>query len=280
MAGRRKFLISMATGVSAAQTQTPPVWKHRFWEIPGKDLEAHIQQARLAILPMGAVEFHGPSGPPFTDCFLATGIADKLGPKLKASVFPVIAYTHCPAHTIRFKGTISIRPEVITMYMADVLRGIAANGFTKVFVLNGHSGNTGPAQAAISQVTGEIKGLQALSANWWETLTFDLLDKMKVFTSGNGGRGHGGPLELSSAAVFAPQGSVVPGGGPDLPALERLADFPHYVEKYEGRGWPGYSGKQSEIGKERGERLITVASDKLGALAEAWLKDAARPGSW
>ena len=59
-----------------------------------------------------------------------------------------------------------------------------------------------------------------------------------------------------------------------------MADFPHYLEKYEGRNWPGYSGKQSEISRERGMKLITLASDRLEALAEAWLKDAARPGSW
>jgi creatinine amidohydrolase len=266
-------------GEVAAQSQQTG-WKHRFWEVPGKDVEGYIKAARLAILPLGAVEYHGPSGPTYTDCYLSTGIADLLGPKLKAAVFPVVSYTHCPAHTVRFPGTISIRPEVITMYLADVLRGMAGMGFTKVFVLNGHSGNTGPAQAAISQVTGEVKALQVLSANWWETLTFDLLDKMKIFTSGNGGRGHGGPLELSSASVFAPDGSVVPGAGPDLPALERMADFPHYLEKYEGRNWPGYSGKQSEISREAGSKLIAIASDRLNLLVEAWLKDPARPGSW
>lgn len=276
------MLQSLAAAGAQAQTGSAqgPQWRHRFWEIPGKDVESCIKSARLAILPLGAVEYHGPSGPTFTDCYLATGIADILGPRLKAAVFPVVSYTHCPAHTIRFPGTISIRPEVITMYLADVLRGIAGMGFTKVFVLNGHSGNTGPAQAAISQVTGEVKTLQVLSANWWETLTFDLLNQMKIFTSGNGGRGHGGPLELSSTAVFAPDGSVVPGAGPDLPALERMAEFPHYLEKYEGRNWPGYSGKQSEISRERGSKLIQIASDKLGSLVEAWLKDTARPGSW
>jgi creatinine amidohydrolase len=283
MAGRRKFLKSLAAGATAmqaAQTPAGPAWNHRFSEIPGKDLEAHIKAARLAILPLGAVEYHGPSGPTYTDCYLANGISDRLGSRLKASVFPIVSYTHCPAHTARFPGSISIRPEVVTMYLADVLRGMAGMGFTKVFVLNGHSGNTGPAQAAVSQVTSEFKTLQILTANWWETLTFDLLEKLKIFTSGNGGRGHGGPLEMSSAAVFAPQASIVPGAAPDLPALERMAEFPHYLEKHEGRNWPGYSGKLSEISRDRGLKLVEIASDRLGTLAETWLKDSARPGSW
>lgn len=103
---------------------------------------------------------------------------------------------------------------------------------------------------------------------------------MKVFTSGKGGRGHGGPLEMSSAAVFAPNGSVIPGAAPDLPATPAMADFPHYLEKHEGRNWPGYSGKLSEIDRGRGERLVTVATDKLAALVEEWLKDDGRPGGW
>jgi creatinine amidohydrolase len=191
-----------------------------------------------------------------------------------------VNYTHCPAHTAAFPGSISVRPEVVTQLLADVLRGVAQTGFQKIFVLNGHSGNNGAAQMAISQVTSERKQVQVLSANWWETLTIPLMESLNMFSSGNGGRGHGGPLEMSSAAVFAPAGSVVPGAAPDLPAIPRMAEFPHYLEKHEGRNWPAYSGKLSEISREKGEKLVAIATEKLAALAEEWLKDDGRPGSW
>ena len=71
-------------------------------------------------------------------------------------------------------------------------------------------------RAAISQVAAERKEADFLLASWWETLSIQLVENLKLFTSGNGGRGHGGPLEMSSAAVFLPN-SVEAGRGPDLP---------------------------------------------------------------
>jgi creatinine amidohydrolase len=278
-AGRRSFLASLGGAPLLAQT-APSGWKHRIWELPGTAIAAHVKEARCAILPLGSVEYHGPSGPIYTDTYLAEGIADRLGQRLKASVFPCVNYTHCPAHTAGFQGSISVKPEIVTQLLQDVLRGVSGTGFKKIFVLNGHSGNNGSAQMAISQVTSERKDVQVLIANWWETLTVPLMESLNIFTSGNGGRGHGGPLEMSSAAVFAPAGSVVPGAAPDLPAIPRLAEFPNYLEKHEGRNWPAYSGKLSEISKDRGEKLVAIATDKLAALAEEWLKDEGRPGNW
>jgi creatinine amidohydrolase/Fe(II)-dependent formamide hydrolase-like protein len=119
-----------------------------------------------------------------------------------------------------------------------------------------------------------------LLVSWWETLPTPLVESLKLFTSGNGGHGHGGPLEMSVAAVFAP-GSVEPGKGPDLPTITPLAeDVPYYLEKSKADGWPGYSGKLSEISRDKGEKLVTIAVDKLATLVQAWLKNESSPGSW
>lgn len=166
------------------------------------------------------------------------------------------------------------------MYFEDVLRGIVKNGFKKVFVLNGHSGNIAPMRSAISQVTAELKEADMLMANWWETLSIQLVESMKLFTSGNGGRGHGGPLEMSSAAVFLPN-SVEAGRAPDLPPTDRPEDgFPFYLEKAATKDWPAYSGKLSEISREKGERLVEAATKRLESLVEYWLKTGVKAGNW
>src|SRR5262249_17816926 len=200
-----------AASTTASTTAQEPV--RNFADVIGYKLEQQISQSRLPILPLGSVEYHGPSGPVSTDTVLAKGIAARLAPRFQASVFPTIEFTHNPAHTAEFRGSVSVRPEVLTMYFEDVLRGIYQTGFKKIFVLNGHGGNIAPMRAAISHVAAELKGSDILMANWWETLSIQLVEGMKLFTSGNGGRGHGGPLEMSSAAVFAPN-SVEAGRAP------------------------------------------------------------------
>ncbi len=245
----------------------------------GARLEEHVLSGRLAILPLGAMEYHGPSGPALADSLIADGIASRLATQLKASLFPVVSYTHCPAHTAVFRGSISVRPATVTRLLEDILSGIVDIGFDRVLVLNAHNGNIGPAQAAISQVTRERPQTQMLLVSWWETLPTPDVEALGLFTSGNGGHGHGGPLELSVTAVFAP-GSVRAGLAPDLPALFGQAPFPYYLEKSDTSGWPGYSGKLSEIDSGKGEVLVDLAVRRIRDLAEKWLADDSKPGSW
>ena len=293
---RRKFLRSAALlplvhaggallGASAAtpttaQAENATAAQREFVRVPGSALAAHLKSSPLAILPLGSVEYHGPSGPPGTDSMIATGLAQRLVPRLRASLFPTVQYTHSPAHTAAFRGTISIRPETITAYLTDILTGLIAHGFDKIFVLNGHDGNIGSARLAISQVTQEHQDAAVLFVSWWETLPGPLVDSLRLFSQPNGGHGHGGPLELSVAAAFAPE-SVLPGQGPDLPPIQSFTeDFPYYLEKSRAEGWPGYSGKLSEISPEKGERLVQIALERLQQLVETWLANPAKPGSW
>jgi creatinine amidohydrolase len=286
---RRRVVKSLVTVPLGIITATEAPWggrqePHRsdreFARTTGYRLDDHVRQSRLAVLPLGSIEYHGPSGPPLTDSVIAVGLAERVAARVNASVFPVVTFTHCPAHTAGFRGSISVRPEVVTMYLSDILRGIVANGFRRIFLLNAHDGNIGPARMAISQVTAEQSESQMMLVNWWETLPSSLVESLHLFTSGNGGHGHGGPLELSVAAVFA-SASVEPGKGPDRPALSPLADdVPFYLEKSRADGWSGYSGKLSEISRDKGERLAVIVVEKLASLVEEWLKKPNQPGSW
>lgn len=273
--------VSLFLGVMNSITASPQssASDRRMDRIPGYRLEKHLDQSRIAILPLGSIEYHGPSGPMETDSIIAKGISELLASELDASLLPVMTYTHAPAHSAAFRGTLSVRPEVVTMIVTDILRGLVAAGFDKVLVLNAHDGNIGPARASISQVTQEAGHTQMALVSWWETLPTPEVEAMNLFTSGNGGHGHGGPLELSVAAAFAPK-TVEPGMGPDLPAVQGQAGFPYYLEKSDVTGWPGYSGKLSEISAAKGEKLVRVAVDKIEVFVRNWLKDDKKPGSW
>ncbi len=280
MKPRLGMLLLVAAAVLSSGTRAQGQTREReFGRRVGAHLARHVESSRLAILPLGAIEYHGPSGPPLTDSLIARGIAAELAPKLDASLFPVLHYTACPAHTAGFQGSISVRPETVTQLLEDVLEGLAGNGFRKVLLLNAHSGNVGPAQSAVSQVAARRPELQLVLVSWWETLPAPDVEEVGLFTSGNGGHGHGGPLELSVAAVFAP-GAVRPGMAPDLPALPGDAPFPYFLGKSDTAGWPGYSGKLSEIDPEKGRVLADLAVERIAALVRKWLADDSRPGSW
>lgn len=236
----------------------------------------------LAVLPLGSIEYHGPGAALGTDALLGAGLAERVWRRLTGSavLFPPVSYTHSPAHTRAFAGTISIRPEAVTMYLEDVLRGMVGMGFRKIFVLNAHDGNVGPGRSAVSQVANEPPHPHILFLNWWETMPGELVDSMHLFTQPNGGHGHGGPFELSAVAGVNPA-ALVKERGADLPAPPALSQgFPYYLEKAPGPNWPGYSGKVSEASREKGEKIIALATDRIVDLVKRWMANPEAPGAW
>jgi creatinine amidohydrolase len=252
----------------------------RFEETGGYELADVVSQHPLAILPLGSLEFHGPHNPLGTDAIIISGIAEQVAARTGGLLFPTIQFTQCPAHTAHFRGTISIRPEVMTMYFADVLRNIHNLGFRKICILNGHDGNIGPARGAIAQVADEDKDSALLFVSWWEFVPGDATKKLGMFHQANGGHGHGGPLETSAVAAFRP----------DLIHLDKAKDLeappdlsggaPYFLQKSAAANWPGYSGHISEASEEKGKRLVQISVDGIVKLIENWLNNEQVPGSW
>lgn len=252
----------------------------RFEEVAGFEVDDLASKYPLAIVPLGSLEFHGPHNPLGSDSIIISGIADRVAVRTNALLFPTVSFTQCPAHTAHFRGTISVRPEVMTMYFSDVLRNVLRLGFRRVVVLNGHDGNIGPARGAIAQVADETSDSQLLFVSWWEFLSSEKMKSLGMFQQANGGHGHGGPLETSAVASFRP----------DLIHLEKASDLPeppdlsggspYFLQKSVAKDWPGYSGHVSEASSEKGRKLVQISEDGIVKLVENWLAHGEVPGSW
>ena len=84
----------------------------------------------IALLPVGAVEAHGPHLPVFTDVIIAEAMAKASAGKLEAGgkevlLLPPIAYSSA-RYAAGFPGTISIRPETASDVLVDIGRALAA----------------------------------------------------------------------------------------------------------------------------------------------------------
>jgi creatinine amidohydrolase len=257
-----------------------PLQPKRFEEIAGFEVAEVAASHPLAILPLGSLEFHGLHNPLGADSIIISGIADRVAARTRGLLFPVIKFTQCPAYTAHFQGTISIRPEVMTMYYADVLRNLLRMGFRKILILNGHDGNIGPGRGAIGQVADEVKDSAMLFENWWEFLPEDMMKTLRMFHQANGGHGHGGPLETSAVAAFRPD-LIHLDKSRDLPEPPDLSGGPPYfLQKSTANDWPGYSGHVSEASEEKGKKLVQISEDGIVRLIENWLKHGDVPGSW
>jgi creatinine amidohydrolase len=284
--GRRELLLAglALPGITGATGDNPSENRSgtskRFEDTAGFELAEVVSRSRLAILPLGSLEFHGPHNPLGSDSIIISGIAERVAARTGALLFPTIRFTQCPAHTAQFRGTISVRPEVMTMYFADVMRNIAHLGFRKIFILNGHDGNMGPARGAVAQVADETRDAALLFVSWWEFLPGEMMKTLGMFHQANGGHGHGGPLETSAVAAFRPD-LVHLGQAKDLPEPPDLSGgLPYFLQKSTAAGWPGYSGKVSEASTEKGKKIVQTSEDGIVRLIENWLKHDEVPGSW
>lgn len=252
----------------------------RFEELVGFEAADVAAKYSLAILPLGSLEFHGPHNPLGSDSIIISGIAERVAVRTKGLLMPPITFTQCPAHTAHFAGTISVRPEVMTMYFADVLRNILHLGFRRVFILNGHDGNIGPGRGAIAEVADEAKDAALLFASWWEFLSTETMKSLGMFQQANGGHGHGGPLETSAVAAFRPD-LIHLDKAKDLPEPPDLSGgSPYFLQKSSAKDWPGYSGHVSEASAEKGRKLVKISEDSMVKLVESWLSHGEAPGSW
>ena len=96
----------------------------------------------VPILPVGAVEAHGPHLPTSTDRIIALGMAEEGGRRLaehgfRGLILPPIDYTAAP-FAAGFAGTLSIRPETLTALVADIADGLRRQGFRRLVLANAH----------------------------------------------------------------------------------------------------------------------------------------------
>jgi len=115
---------------------------------------------RLAVLPVGATEQHGPHLATGTDTLLAERVAAAAAERTGDVMLPALAYGCSLGHTDRWPGTLSLLPATMTALLVEVGRWTHASGFRKLVMVNGHATNGPPCQSAILQLRHELPALR------------------------------------------------------------------------------------------------------------------------
>ena len=104
-----------------------------------------------SFLPLGATEQHGPHLPSGTDTFAVESIARDAA-ALAAEQISVVVTPSLPfgssAHHLIFGATLSLSTETYYKALCDLLESLVQDGFTRIFLINGHGGNHELAQLA------------------------------------------------------------------------------------------------------------------------------------
>jgi creatinine amidohydrolase len=216
------------------------------------------ERRTAAIVPTAAVEQHGPHLPLDTDLLIAQAVAKEVAGRVEGVTAEPLAYG-CSWHHTAFGGTISVGTKTFVALVSDVCRSLFASGFVPV-LLNGHHGNKGPLQVALTDLAET--GVRAYTFSYFDLIADALAD---VFPEPRSSVGHACAMETSIVMHLRP-GSVkqdlVPSGGtpptwPDPHMFGR--DGVSVVRPFEEINPTGVIGRPEEASAERGERLFGVA---------------------
>ena len=123
------------------------------------EVSDRIREKKIAILPVGAVEAHGPHLPLSTDNILAEEMSARLAKRVDAFVLPTLPYGQ--VWSLRnFPGSINVSNESLIGILYDIGHSIYKQGFTSFVMMNGHLGNGTALKEAARKLFDEIPDLK------------------------------------------------------------------------------------------------------------------------
>ena len=185
-------------------------WPARHWaDVSTRDFAAAqasgLAARTVAVLPVAAVEQHGPHLPLSVDATLLQGVVAAALPQLPADLpvlfLPLQAIGLSTEHQ-SYPGTLTLSPATLIALWSELGACVARAGVKKLLLLNGHGGNV----AAMDIVARELRqrhGLLTYSASWF---SLPLPDAVQGLFSAQEHRFgiHGGEIETSMMLHLAP----------------------------------------------------------------------------
>lgn len=246
-----------------------------WWDLSTREFAELDLAGIVAVLPVGAVEQHGPHLPVRVDAAINAGIlarAMALAPAdLPVLVLPALPIGKSNEH-IAYPGTLSLPFETLAKLWFETAKSAWRAGVRKIVFFNSHGGQIALMDIVCRELRVEL-GMFAVGASWFRTIDTDDLFSAEERTHGI----HGGESETSVMLHLHPE----------LVRREHAADFsPRSIEmakthKYltpEGRvgfGWQtqdlqafGACGNAAAADATRGAEQVERAASALIGLIE------------
>lgn len=250
--------------------------KALWWqEMTAEAVIAHAKEDDIAVLPLGAIEQHGPHCPCGDDDYNAIGMAELLSKKTGVMLLPCPMYGSHPYHHWNMPGNIPLTYETHIGLVMDIVRGASVAGYNKFIILSAH-GQVSSTIVAVHKLG--MEGFFTLSLHWYDFLR----DHQDVLETG---MWHADEAETSVALYLFPEfvdmSKASKGGGnplvdrrfiigPGMPAeagkmyhFEGTFARPENVELKNG-----IIGDATLATREKGEILVTRLVDHVADLIE------------
>ncbi|CAM5770878.1 creatininase [Labrys miyagiensis] len=246
-----------------------------WWDLSTREFSEHDMEKVVAILPVGAVEQHGPHLPVRVDAAINAGIVERavelMPAGLPALVMPALPIGKSNEH-LQYPGTLSLPYDLLGRVWFEVAKCAWRAGVRRIIFWNSHGGQPQLMEIVCRELRVEL-GMFAVGASWFRTI-----DTSDLFSAAERRHGiHGGESETGVMLHLHPQ----------LVRMEHAEDFKSRsmdMERQGGMltpeggvsfGWQaqdlnpaGVMGNAAAADAERGKEEVERAARALVRLVE------------
>lgn len=237
-------------------------------EVEWRNLRANELRERtraMVIVPVAALEQHGPHLPVEVDTRLSEALSVRTARKIAAHgddalVLPVI-WTGLSEHHMSFGGTISLDFPTFSMLIEGVCRSIARHGFRRIVLMNGHGGNENALRTITDELTPKLD-MPIVQFTYWFAAAAAVAELLEAQTALQ----HA--CEAETAMMMALRPDVV---ATDRIAFAKANPSPnpepgvYRWRTIAARSASGVIGHPEAASGAKGERLLEAISETLAA---------------
>lgn len=224
----------------------------------------------VIVLPVAAIEQHGPHLPCAVDSLISAGVVGKalerLDPSIPAFGLAPLCYGKSDEH-IHFAGTMTLRGETLLRTVTEIGESVYRSGFRKLVVVNAHGGQPQVMEMAARELRIRHGDFVVIPHFVWRVPNVAsqfLAPKEKQLAM------HAGHAETAIVMALAPDTvkmhHAVANYPPEFPAKTLMTDGrPAAAWTARDFGPSGVIGDPTGATREQGERI-------LASLAESWAR--------
>jgi len=232
-------------------------------EMTWKEIKEILPKVKVAVIPAGSTEQHGPHLPLQSDTAFCLYICRKASEVVypMSMVTPPIS-VGISTHHLKFSGSLTVRPETFVDTIYDFAWSLKRHGIRRVVIINGHGGNAAAIKLAARRIMDEL-GLTSASLSYWELLGAQ--KAREILSTYPRVPGHACEFETSLSYVIQPElirGDKI--GASDGIAPSPYESFLSKIEVEDSRS--GVSrGDPTAATPEKGRKLVDFIVEEMAS---------------
>ena len=133
----------------------------RMEQMTWPDIKRAIESGfTTSVFAVGSTEQHGPHLPTMTDARIGDDLAERVARKLGHALQARTIDVGISEHHLAFAGTISLKPETLSLILRDYIDSLVHHGFTRIIIIPSHGGNFATVRQAIEAAQKSHPGVE------------------------------------------------------------------------------------------------------------------------